>query len=242
MRILSISLILLLCFIHNTIESQQKIQLKPLESKRVYVKEPSDICLTVEKDGYFIVSDDGMLVRTDLNFRPLQVSGEELYDAEAVYADNDYVYVVEERTRNLLTFDRVTLNLVGRLNFPYQGGRNKGYESFTFNEAKKNYVLITEKEPIWIFELNEMFVCINQIEFNYKGDISAATYYRAYLWFLSDENSEVLKVNPLNYTIEKIYRIPVINPEGLVFLPDDRLLVVSDDMQKAYYFKLNDSK
>jgi uncharacterized protein YjiK len=223
----------------TTLSAQERIKLKPTEKKFVQVKEPSDISLSPDQKFFFIVSDDGMLVKTDLDFKPVQSATKELYDPEAVYVDDSYVYVVEERTRNLLLFDINTLEVVRIRNYPYNGGRNKGYEAFTLNVAKDKFIMLTEKEPIWLFELDKQLNIENQIEFIYRGDISAATYHQNKLWFLSDENMEVLQINPNNYQIEKIYSIPVINPEGLAFLPDGRLVVVSDDMQKAYYFNLS---
>jgi len=221
------------------LNSQERIKLKPIEKKVVHVKEPSDICLAPDQKHFYIVSDDGFLVKTDLDFKPVQTAEKELYDPEAVYSDENYIYVVEERTRNLTLFDHTSMKAVKTRNYPYNGGRNKGYEAFTFNQANKKFVLLTEKEPIWLFELDEQLNIENQFEFKYKGDISAATFHQGKFWLLSDENMEVLQLNPLTYAIEKIYVIPVINPEGMVFLPDGRLVVVSDDMQKAYYFNLN---
>ncbi|MFN4122431.1 MAG: SdiA-regulated domain-containing protein [Flavobacteriales bacterium] len=221
--------------------AQEKVKLKPVEKMVVHVKEPSDICLSPDQKHFFIVSDDGMLVKTNLDFRPVQTAAKELYDPEAVYADDKFVYVVEERTRNLLLFDIHTLDVARIITYPYNGGRNKGYEAFTFNAAKDKFIMLTEKEPIWIFELDKQLHLENQLEFKYKGDISAAAFHQNKLWLLSDENMEILQLNPHTYQIEKIYSIPVINPEGLTFMPDGRLVVVSDDMQKAYFFNLSPS-
>lgn len=222
-----------------SLNAQERIKLKPIEKKTVHVKEPSDICLAPDQKYFYIVSDDGFLVKTDLDFNPVQTAEKELYDSEAVYADENYIYVVEERSRNITLFDQVNMKPVKVRNYPYNGGRNKGYEAFTFNPINKKFILLTEKEPIWLFELDEQLNIVNQMEFKYKGDISAATFHQGKLWLLSDENMEILQLNPIDYSIERIFVIPVINPEGLTFLPDGRLVVVSDDMQKAYYFNLN---
>jgi len=226
----------------GALQAQERIKLKPDRWERIHVSEPSDICMSPDGQHYYIVSDDGALFKTDLSFNAVQRASKELYDPEGVYSDEMYVYVIEERTRSLTLFDHENLEPVRSLTFPYNGGRNKGYEAITFNEARNHLLLITEKEPVWVFELDADLRVYNRFEFKYKGDISAATYHNGKLWLLSDENMEVLKLNPLTYAIEHIYYVPVINPEGLVFLPDGRLLIISDDMARAYYFTLPDKQ
>lgn len=219
-------------------QSQKAIPLKQIAVKRVHVKEPSDLCMAPDGKHFYIVSDNGSLVKTDLDFNPVQTAGRELYDPEAVYCDGAYIYVVEERTRMLHLFDPVRMEVVRSLMHPYNGGRNKGYEAFTFNHTTGRFILATEKEPIWILELDNNLRVINQVEFPYRGDVSAATWHNESLWLLSDERMELLQVDPFTFAVRQKYKLPVINPEGLAFLPDGTLVVVSDDMEKAYFFSL----
>ncbi len=233
------SLLIFFVLITFIAEAQSRAKLEPIKNKLMQVREPSDICLSPDNSHFYIVNDNGQLVKSDLNFEPIQISEKELYDPEAVYSDAEYVYVVEERTRNLTLFDHKSLKPYRSICYPYSGGRNKGYEAFTFNQITKRYILATERDPIWIIELDQNLQIYNQFEFDYKGDISSATWHADKLWLLSDENMEVLRLNPTTFAIEYIYQIPVINPEGFVFMPDGKLIVISDDMQRAYTFEIN---
>jgi hypothetical protein len=57
------------------------------------------------------------------------------------------------------------------------------------------------------------------------------------LYFLSDEDRTIFKIKPTNYDILKAWKIPVINPEGIVVMPDHTFRILSDDREKMYYFK-----
>ena len=148
--------------------------------------------------------------------------------------------MVEERTRNLVLFDQASLKPVRTLNYPYSGGRNKGYEAFAFNPETEKFILITEREPVIVFELDLNLKIFNSFEFQYRGDISSASWHEGKLWLLSDENMELLRINPADFAIEHIFELPVINPEGFQIMPDGKLIVLSDDMQRAYYFDFDD--
>ncbi|MCS6819574.1 MAG: SdiA-regulated domain-containing protein, partial [Chitinophagales bacterium] len=159
-------------------------------------------------------------------------------DFEGVTVDENYVYVVEEMTRTIILFDKKNLEKTGIRRIAYHGARNKGYESIAYNEAKKCFVLITERDPIWIHELDENFLVKNEVRFKNASDISAATFYNGKLYLLSDENHAVFQVNPMDYTVEKIFKLNVINPEGICFSPNGVMKILSDDMAMLFDYRL----
>jgi uncharacterized protein YjiK len=118
---------------------------------------------------------------------------------------------------------------------PYSGGRNKGFESLAFNEHKSCFVLITEKDPCIIIELDKDFRPTNEIRWTLARDISSATYYDNHIWLLSDEDMTVFKCNPKNYEVHSKWKINVHNPEGIVF-HKEKMLIVADDLERLYYF------
>ncbi|TVR79012.1 MAG: hypothetical protein EA412_07210 [Chitinophagaceae bacterium] len=210
---------------------------KHLEFILLSIPEPSGITMNLTNDGFFIVSDDGYLYETNLRGDIIRKSSFTGIDFEAVYVDSNFVYVVEESNRRIRFFDHENLSLQRTVYVPYSGGRNKGFESFTYNHAKSKWILITEKDPIVIFELNHDFQVTNKVIIQLARDISDATWYDDSLWLLSDEDRKIIKVNPLTYMPELIIPLRIINPEGLVFGPDNKLYVISDDMERLYIFK-----
>jgi len=222
-----------------SISAQKATVLKPLGWHTTEVLEPSDVCLNpLKKGNYFMVSDNGFLHETDEKGKIIRTADFKGLDTEAVWAKDNLVYAVEEFTRKIRVFDNATLTLQRTVHHPYTGGRNKAYEAFVYNEAKERFLMFTEKDPIYLFELDKELNLVNEINFNHLArDISAATYYNNFLWLLSDEDRTIFKLNPTTYQVIQEWIIPVVNPEGISFSADGKLLLIlSDDMQRVYHF------
>ena len=201
------------------------------------IPEPSDICLHPNGTSFFMVSDDGYLYEMDFQAKIIRQADYQGYDCEGVYADEQFVYVVEEMTRKIKIFDIETLTLQRTIYVPYSGGRNKAYESLTFNKAKGVFVMFTEKDPIYLFELNKDFQVVNEIRMDKLArDISGATYYNDHLWVLSDEDRTIFKMNPKTYAVLDSWKLNVVNPEGIAFDKEGNLYIISDDMERLYKY------
>ncbi len=200
------------------------------------VPEPSGIAVAPKGNSYFIVSDDAAAVyEIDLSGKILRSSATLGIDLEAICARPDFLYVSDETPRKIYQLDYATLQVTRTFHVPYSGGRNKGFESLTYNEAKKCFVLITERDPVYIIELDHDFRQINEYRWKHARDVSSATYFNGSFWILSDEDMTVFKCNPANYEIQAQYKINVHNPEGIAF-HDGKMLILSDDMERLYYF------
>lgn len=202
----------------------------------IKVPEPSDICLSPDKNTMFIVSDKGMVFQTDLKGKVIKASSVLGTDFEGVYADSAFVYVADETARLVYKLDQQTLEKVGVYEVPYSGARNSGVESLTYNEARKRFVMITEKNPILIFELDGDFKKVNREKFTASRDISAATYHDGFLWLLGDEDRTVFKLDANNYQVLESILINVPNPEGIAFDKEGKMIICGDDTTTLYYF------
>lgn len=225
-------LFLILCF-SLQLGAQEKLQ--PAKSILLDIPEPSDVCVSVTGKSLFIVSDNGGLYETDLNGKVLRSVLHDLVDTEGVYADEQFVYVVEERNRLIKKFSIADFELIQSIAVPYSGGRNKGFEGIT-KSKEGNWLLFTESDPIWMFVLNNEFQIINQQKWEIEGDVSAASFYNKSLWLLNDEKATLMRVDSKKRSILQEYSLPVLNPEGICFLNDGTLLILSDDEARLYYF------
>lgn len=204
----------------------------------IRVPEPSDVALSPQKNSLYIVSDDEAAVfELDFNGKILRRSETLGIDLEAVCARPDFLYVADETPRKIYQLDYNTLKVTRTFSVPYSGGRNKGYESLTYNETKKCFVLITEKDPIYIFELDHDFRQINEIRWKKARDISSATFHDGFIWLLSDEDMAMFKCDPNTYDVISKFRINVHNPEGIAF-HDGKMFIAADDLERLYFFNI----
>jgi uncharacterized protein YjiK len=227
--------LLIACLFCGNMIAQTAIKLPVLESYSLAISEPSDIAVSKDGKSLFIVSDDGALYETDLKGNSIRSNKIGIIDAEGVYADADFVYVIEERTRLLKQYSIKDFNLIRTTEIPYNGGRNKSFESLT-KTSSNEWILITERDPVWMLFLNSSFEVINRVKWELPGDISAATWQNGKLWLLSDERAEVWLTDIQSKTIIKRFKLPVLNPEGIAFLSDGKMLIVSDDGHRLYVF------
>ena len=230
-------------FISISNTAQKAIKIKPTKHVSVTVPEPSDICYDSKTDTFFIVSDAGGLFETDKDCKVLRKKPQDGADFEAVSSDGTFVYAVDESNRTIYKYDIQTLQLIKKFVIPYNGARNKGYESFDFDKARNRYILITESNPAILFELDTDFKVTNQTDISaIAKDISSARFHDGFLWLLSDEDMMLIKLNPTTYEVLQKWSLPVINPEGLAFDKEGNILISCDDMQRVYYFNNPEKK
>jgi uncharacterized protein YjiK len=217
----------------------QKVErLKPSASVTVRVPEPSDIAAIPGTDRFYCVSDNGHVMEIGADGQAVREMRDVAYDLEGALLKDDTLIVVDERSRTLIWLTTADLRPVRRLTVPYLGGRNRGYEAIAWNPVKQRYLLITERDPVRIIELDTAMRVVNELPFS-SGvrDISSATWHDDHLWLLSDMDMQVLQCDPADYRVKARWEVPVINPEGIAF-SNGKLMILSDDRQRLYTFHL----
>ncbi len=214
--------------------SAKIMTVKPTSHTTLRIEQPSGICVG-DNGNYFIASNEGTLC--EINSMGKVLRSEKLgMDIEDLCLVDSNLYVMDESLRLVYVLDKTTWKQKASHYINYNGAMNKGFESIAYLPEKKHFVLITEKNPILLMETDENFNVINQVQINGFDDMSSATYYNNQLWLLSDEDHEVIKVNPGDFSVENKWSVPVYNPEGLCFDSDGTMHVLSDDTRRMYNF------
>ena len=231
-----------LAFFSDVLYSQNIKKIQPTKIVKCQVEEPSDIVINpLKENSFFVVSDKGSVFEINENGEIIRESSFRGIDTEAVFAKDSVVFVVEEFGRKINQLQNSTLDVFQRNTAQYGGGRNKAFESFTYNEIKKKYIIITEKDPTILFELDSQMAVVNEMDLgDIARDISAATFYNNKLWLLSDEDRTVFMLDPKTYKVENKWLLPIINPEGIAFSRNGQMIVVSDDRKLIYFFNTSD--
>ena len=203
------------------------------KSVELHIPEPSDICRS-SNGGYFVVSDNGILYKLKSDYTVEQKSDKLGFDYEAVCANDSEVFVSDESLRQIAIYNASDLKLKSVKYFSYQGARNMGMESLTYDPIRKVFIGFTEKDPSLLLKFDESFKIISEIPVSGIREVSGITYYNNYLWALSDEEMAVYKLDPTTFTIISKWTISILNPEGICFSEDGKLLIISDDMEKLF--------
>lgn len=227
MKVILLSLTLLLTCAAKT----ENVKTGP--GSNLHIPEPSDIC-TASDGGYFVVSDNGILFKLNQKFeieKKAKVTG---FDFEGVYANDTSVFVSDESLRQIYVYNSSNLELQKIIPFMYNGGRNLGMESITYDPSNGNFVGFSEKEPCLLMQFNKAFQLIDQHHIEGLREVSSVTYYQNALWVLSDEERTIYKVDPTTFSIENKWVIPILNPEGICFTKEGNLKIVSDDQEEIF--------
>lgn len=217
---------------------QTAAKLKPEAWVTVQMPEPSDIAAIPGTDRFYCVSDNGHAMELGADGKVLREARDVAYDLEGILLKDDTLIAVDERSRAIIWLTAGDLKPVRRLTVPYHGGRNRGYEAIVWNPVKQRYLLITERDPVRIIELDAAMRVVNEVPFSGGvRDISSAVWHDGQLWLLSDMDMQVLQCDPSDYRVRARWEVPVINPEGIAF-SNGRLMILSDDRQRLYTFHL----
>ena len=200
------------------------------------IPEPSDIVYDKDSKHFFIVSDHGMLFECDLTGTVIRKANEEGMDFEGVEVTDSFVYVSDEKPRKVYKYNKSDLSLVKIYNVTWGGGFNRAFESITYNETKKCFVLVSQT-PVVIIEYDNNFHEIDRHSFHGTRDISSARWYKGAMYLLANKDAIIFKCDPITYDVKEFYKIDVLNAEGLAFDGEGNVSITSDDLRRIYFFK-----
>lgn len=201
-----------------------------------HIPEPSDIVYDKDSKHFFIVSDHGMLFECDLEGKIIRKATEGGLDFEGVEVTDSFIYVSDETPRVIYKYLKSDLSLLKTYNVTWGGGINKAFESITYNETKKCFVLVSEA-PVVIIEYDDHFKEKDRYPFHATRDVSGARWYKGAMYLVGDKDRVIIKCDPTTYAVLEYYNIDVLNPEGLTFDAYGNMSMTSDDLQRIYFFK-----
>ncbi len=211
------------------------VKLKATKHLRLKVEEPSDICLSSDLQSYFVVGNRGGIIQMDSTGKVLMKKTSDGSDYEAVALFKDKLLVVDESYRRIDVYNPTNFLKEKSVLLQDGGARNQSFEGITYLPTQHKIILITEK-PVRIIELNEDLQIISDNLAPQFKELSSATWANNKLFLLSDEEEEIYEVDSNNYSKLKTFKVPILNPEGLAFDKNGKLLIVSDDRQTLYTF------
>lgn len=213
-------------------------KLKPVEKIKLNFNEPSDICTF--KDCFLMPGNKAFLFQTNSKGIEKKIGSYGL-DLEGICTDGNLIYLLDETARQVFVLNQ-QFEVTSTKQLHYSGATNLGFESITYNEQTQHFFIGTEKSPQLIIEFDKEFNQLSQFSLNGIREVSAMTIHNGSLWILSDEMHQLFEVDVLTKKTAASWMLPIINPEGLCFSKDNKLIIVSDDMNTMFVFNEGDLK
>ncbi len=199
------------------------------------IPEPSDIVFDAETGHFFIVSDHGILFECDSSGLVLHRAKEEGMDFEGVEVKGVHIYVSDESGRKVYKYRKSDLFLEQTYQVYWGGPMNNSYESIAYNNTKNCFVLISEKPPT-VVEYDTTFKELAQYPLGFTRDINGCRWHGGSLYMVSNGNASVFKCDPVHYKPEAIYKVNILDPEGIAFGRNGNVFITSDNEQRLYVF------
>lgn len=217
--------------------------LKPTAYYNLDIPETSDLCFGSTTNVLYTVSDNTTKVykitTTGRTLAELKYVGNDL---EGVcYVNNQYIYVAEERLREIVKLDLQGNKLDQKVIPVEANAENEGLEGISYATFCMRFYIINERNPGLLIETDKNLNVLNKYPLTFANDYSGICVdnVNQNLWILSDMSATVNKCTMQGEVIES-YRIPVSNPEGIAYDPESKMLyIVSDAEARLYIFNLN---
>jgi len=242
-NILLASCLLLLVHSCGNRKDDNLTMLSPVASYDIDIPETSDLCFGFSTDILYTVSDNtAKAYKISTKGRvlsELQYTGSDL---EGIcYVDNQFIYVVEERLREICKLD-LQGNLISQKVIPIdQNEENEGLEGIAFAPFNQHFYIINEMNPDLLVETDKELNVLSYYPLSFANDYSGICVdnSKQELWIVSDMSATVNRCSMTGELIEN-FRIPVYNAEGIAFDSQNGIIyVVSDAESKLYVFSIN---
>lgn len=209
----------------------------------IAVKEPSDLCLSPDRQSLWTVSDeDGEVYQMDLKGAILRQFKSEMPDLEGITTVGDsQLAILSERNRELEIVDYFG-NVKSRSKVDMVGERNSGPESVTFDEAAAVFYTLKEQSPGLLLTLDRDLHEISRTSLNFAQDYSAMSFEatRGHLWVMSDQSKSMFVLDS-DMKIQTAFSANIPQAEGMsVDYLARRLYVVCDKTAMLYIFSFSD--
>lgn len=213
-------------------------QINPIATYTLTISEPSGITFNSKNNSLMVVSDGFPDIYeisfTGVTLKTIIASGSDM-EGISLSKNCDTVYVVEEKKKQVTTFD-LSGNKLFSLSINVATNDNSALEGITIDTKSNKLYVINEKDPRMILGYSKLTE-IWRKSVDYASDISDICYDNSLncLWLISDESSKIMKISLAGDLISE-WKIPFTKGEGITIV-NDKLYVVNDADGKLYVFQ-----
>ena len=244
-QIIYIIIPIIIATLNNCSKTESSIERSSLELINKYsinVEEPSGLDLALDNNSLWTVSDKyAKIYQLDVMGQILQeidIPGNN-FEGITVDFNGHSLWMVQESLSELLQVD-ILGNELQRIYVAGAISGSGGLEGITINTSINHLLLLKEKDPSVLIELNTIFEPVLFKHLYTASDYSGMDYNEIdnELWIVSDQDKKIYRCN-IYGTVINSYSIDVVKAEGIAFDSDNNLIyIVSDSEESLYIFKL----
>ena len=211
--------------------------LYPKETYELNIQNPSDITFNKAKGGYFISTNDGVVISLDTSFNIQRKTFVENTDFGSIIYEKSSILLSDKNTNR---FYRVILPGYKVINskFRIMGISAKDQSKvigMTYDECKDNWMIIQDTEPLQVNYYDGDFHFIDRLRLKNVNGASSCDSYQGYLYFLTD-SSMVYKVNSGDLKTVQSWMLDVEDPKGICFDDNGNIIVLAGSEGKVFVF------
>ena len=214
-------------------------QTEVIRKSALAVAEPSDISKWPGKENYLVLADKSFLYEYAPDGTQIKRHSFESLDLEAITCSDKYCYVSEETLQRIHVLDVATLDEIHAVQWHHGGGRNEGVEALVWLVESRRLLASTEKDPQFFTLFDESVQPLYSFRVEGIEEVSALSYHQGSVYVLSDEQATIYQLSKDLKKVEMQWAVPMINPEGMVFADDNKVIVLSDDQAQWVELNLN---
>ena len=213
-------------------------QVEVLKRMPLRCSEPSDIVSSPDGKSYYVLADKYRICEYSASGEIVSTKDMQSLDVEGVCFAGNKAFISEETLQRIHVMDATTMTELYTIPLHHGGGRNQGVEAITWIATDQTFLMSTEKNPQFFMEFDTSMNLQKTFQIDGIGEVSAMTYSEGHVYVLSDEDATLYCLNEARNAIEKSWKLPVINPEGVCYKGDGVWIVVSDDAAQWVELKL----
>jgi len=221
------------------------------------IPEASGICYSSLRDSLFVVGDNGIIVELTTNgqvLRDKSFKSLDNHDFEGIACDDKegIISIAVEGSDNILILNQENLNIVREMNIERGGilvkDKEYGLEGIaiydgTYYLSNQSFNPYPQEDPSIVFTLDDPTNNKPNIEAIYDHgytDISGLTFYKGYLYMVSDSDNIMIQYDIATQSTLFSKQLAKFSVEGITFDTDNHIYFADDDNGRVFKYKTMD--
>ncbi len=212
-------------------------KLQEIYVHRLDVAKPKVICFSASDSTFFLVSDDLIIYKLDINFNVIQTK--KIFDEEiqSLFSDEIMIYAL---SKNKIYFvDKKNLEITKKINISKILPRNGKPVCIVFNPLSKTFLLVVQTRLPIVYELDPVYfrkVSSKKISKVLRADCGFVR--RASLFLVNADRRQIFELDMTNkYDIVNTFTYSAMEVTSATYSDRLGLILLSQNLRRIFVYK-----